>query len=310
MPIKGNPESTKTGVKHRGHPLFPLDPEKHQNQGEIAWIYVRRGGVTAPKIFSAEELIDEEQLYEQFGGGSYELKAKDRDKRQWTASALLTLAGAPKPLAPPSVPEREPSSMDGSPFPAWLTQILPVGGALISAILTPFANAQKEAATAHAESLKVLAGVLGGRSNDAFNSKLLELAVARGSGEGSPDKVLDGVLTALQAGMELQAGLSERTAAREGEGGESILKEIKEGFLAFSALNAQKAARAAAVPAVPAVPAAPAAPAAPAVPAASAHNPEALFFSFLRSKYGPTAEGASDRELVEAYARELRPEEQ
>ncbi len=309
MPIKGNSESTKTSLKRSGHPLFPLDPEKHQNQGEIAWIYVRRGGVTAPKIFSAEELTDEEQLYEQFGGGSYELKAKDRDKRQWTASALLTLAGAPKPLAPPSVPEREPaiSSMDGSPLPAWLTQILPVGAAVISAILTPFANAQKEAATAHAESLKVLAGVLGGRNNDAFNSKLLELAIARGHQEGSPDKVLDGVLTTLQAGMELQAGLSERTAAREGEGGESIFKEIKEGFLAFSALNAQKAARAAAVPAVPA---APAAPAAPAVPAASAHNPEALFLSFLRSKYGPTAEGASDRELVEAYARELRPEEQ
>src|SRR5262245_30884135 len=91
--------------------LFPCDPGgKNTEAGDTSFIYVSRFDasnreVTCPRVFTESELPDEAALFQLYGGGSYLLRARDKDKRKWTASRRLELPGPPKPLAPPPTPD-------------------------------------------------------------------------------------------------------------------------------------------------------------------------------------------------------------
>lgn len=96
----------------KGHALFPV-PEGEEADFEVSWIQITRFGVqgpeTAPRLFSAEELNGTEDIYQQFGGGTYELTARagGPSGRQFiTKKHKFSLAGASKPLegAPPPPP--------------------------------------------------------------------------------------------------------------------------------------------------------------------------------------------------------------
>lgn len=96
----------------KGHALFPV-PEGEEADFEVSWIQITRFGVqgpeTAPRLFSAEELNGTEDIYQQFGGGTYELTARagGPSGRQFiTKKHKFSLAGASKPLegAPTSPP--------------------------------------------------------------------------------------------------------------------------------------------------------------------------------------------------------------
>lgn len=82
------------------HPLFPSDED--DDYPDISWINVCRyestGKVWYPYLFPASELQDLTFIQERFGGGRYELLARDIQKRGITARRDYQIPGAPKPM--------------------------------------------------------------------------------------------------------------------------------------------------------------------------------------------------------------------
>jgi hypothetical protein len=95
------------------HPLFPLDDEADEGAVPVAvnLIHIRRLEAgewkTVPAAFPADALQSWEQVWSTFGGGKYELVARDATGRI-TARVSETLPGPSLPLTPPR-PE-DPSS--------------------------------------------------------------------------------------------------------------------------------------------------------------------------------------------------------
>lgn len=99
----------------KGHPLFPSDDE--DDDRDISWIRIVRseatGWVWVPRRFSAEDLTSLEDIHRLFGGGHYELIAKDINDRFITHRQKYTIPGHPLPLVPgsesPPLPNQAPS---------------------------------------------------------------------------------------------------------------------------------------------------------------------------------------------------------
>jgi hypothetical protein len=111
------------------HPLFPAKNDDEEAPEVIVIKVSRReanGMAFVPETFAADALVDESQIYERFGGGVYELIA--RDNRAITARRGLVLAGPSKPLFPDPPPSAHQPASSGAPAaapppagaPAWL----------------------------------------------------------------------------------------------------------------------------------------------------------------------------------------------
>jgi hypothetical protein len=90
-----------SGPESLPHDLFPTDTGEPP---QISYITVTRweagAKVTCPYLFGSDELKDAMTLQSMFGGGKYELVARDGRKRL-SARSTLTLSGKPKPLIYP-----------------------------------------------------------------------------------------------------------------------------------------------------------------------------------------------------------------
>ncbi len=97
------------------HPLFP----EAKPDAEIGHIHVTRFDpakgrfVYAVRCWPAAELLDVGQIWQAYGGGSYELVARTEDRRRISARAQYELDGDPKPLEP-SAPKPK---LDATPMP-------------------------------------------------------------------------------------------------------------------------------------------------------------------------------------------------
>lgn len=110
------------------HPLFPI--EEGTKSFEVSYIQVARkeGGAMCfcPQVFRAEELTTLEQITERFGGGTYELYARNASPTNPGAPAritkrrMVTLAGRPKPIDPSNATMQEEvaAGIRPSPFDA------------------------------------------------------------------------------------------------------------------------------------------------------------------------------------------------
>ena len=87
------------------HPLFPLDdePESDALPAQVTTIHVRRleGGdwKTVPAAFAPDQLTSWEQIWTAWGGGKYELIARD-DHGRITARVTEVMPGASRSLVP------------------------------------------------------------------------------------------------------------------------------------------------------------------------------------------------------------------
>lgn len=210
----------KGGAAHprANHPLFPVPVDAQDadlESRDIHWIYVYRGSEVALKKWRFDELTDEEQLFEQYGGGQYTLKARDEAKARWTASRELRLGGPSKPLneaappAPVAAPVAAPSVDVSSPG---LRDVLAVASVL-GPLLLQYANASAARADAqNALLLQVLARNNNGQ-NEQIMSTLLAAALQRNPGQEN----LAMLQNALQLGMQI--------GAQGGEGDEANLME-------------------------------------------------------------------------------------
>jgi hypothetical protein len=116
------------------HPLFL--PEDDDDAPEVGFIHVTRFDklkgkfVYAPTLYAAEELESLEELFERYGGGFYELVARDKLKRGVTARRRYELDGKPRPLS-------EPEETDtGGPPPMPVASAGPNLGGIMPILLT------------------------------------------------------------------------------------------------------------------------------------------------------------------------------
>lgn len=103
------------------HPLFPPEDEHHKPIA-IKAIYVKRfetsGMVSALRPFAPEELQSEQDLFQMFGGGTYQLQARD-ERGRVDRTVRITIPGPKKSMlgdvaiedAPPAMAPRPSESM-------------------------------------------------------------------------------------------------------------------------------------------------------------------------------------------------------
>lgn len=220
------------------HPLFPThDPE--DAPAEVGWIHVLRHehGVQryAPRLYEAGELTSLEQIAEWYGGGAYELVAKDSRKARITDRRKYNLPGRSLPLSEHDAPEpvtAAPAPPAPPPDP---------GAAMMANMMGLMTQIMAQQAQSQAQMMAAVVGALQSPRQDAGTevmraalaqqAELFRLALSE-RGDGTE---------ALVKGMELAssyaAGAREAAAEAAGSGGSSDdLAMVIEGVKAFAAM--------------------------------------------------------------------------
>lgn len=223
------------------HPLF-LPREEDDEPKEVVKIHVTRheGGrqVWCPRLFEASELQSLEDIFEMFGGGHYELIARDSrskmsDRRRYELPGKSRpLTGEPEPAAPHlgAVPQQAASSGGGGALVPLLLSLAPLvleylkssaaatqaQQAQQSQFLLAMMNRDSENARAHIQTMQQLADRQATSQTEIFKSLLERQA------NTDPAEV-------LMRGVELAAGLQAGAAEAAGGGGDSI-SEIVNGI--------------------------------------------------------------------------------
>lgn len=127
------------------HPLFPVPmgaaPADVAGR-DISWLYIWRDG----EMFRGcplprEDFTDERSLFERWGGGVYEIKAKDQDMQGWTANTRVSLKGPRLPFNDDPVshvaaaPVAAPAPSGGDSMVSTLTTLLAAATPLLTAFL-------------------------------------------------------------------------------------------------------------------------------------------------------------------------------
>jgi len=130
-------EKTKPTEQAQGHPLFPA--EEGEELPEVHWIHVQRSEngqwLPCPKRFGGTELTGEEQLAELFGGGKYQLIARNAQGSRITARVTMMLPGRPKPMTlepeEPIVQTRSLAAISAGRMPEFLAALSPIVSGVI-----------------------------------------------------------------------------------------------------------------------------------------------------------------------------------
>lgn len=202
------------------HPLFP------DKDCEISWILLTRheaqGQVFHPNRWDPEELQDLNPIQELFGGGVYELIA--RDERGIVARQKYKLAGASKPLVPEperaAAPPAAPVIVSGgSPGDAILQAVLALIPAMLQsqaaqqagmvAMFQAQATQQQQFLTAMMTASKQDSNALIQAMAELAKSQTATMAEAMRS-QGGSAKGGDEVIELLTTGMELGSKMAEK----------------------------------------------------------------------------------------------------
>jgi hypothetical protein len=198
----------------KDHELFPEKEDKPAPNVEHIWVgRVENGAVKWSPLgyVPVEELPNAAALYARYGGGRYELKA--RDAKKITGLATIVLDGPSKPLDG-STPERFPVPQ--------LPPTAPSGGgtnwmalaAALSPLILGYLQMQSEAARAQSQ-LMVALMTAKGADSQAHTQAMAQMYAAQTQQMASLFQAIgaksggDGGETALIKGVELAMGLAE-----------------------------------------------------------------------------------------------------
>lgn len=283
-PVKGAPRAAD-----EGHPLFTPDDGSAPPVGKI---YVSRGGISCPRTFVGEELQSREQLYSMFGGGTYQVRARDPENKRWVGSFTVTFPGPPKPFIEEAAPAPPPVAVERG----GIGEMIAGFSALMAPMMTMMVESQRS-------NTQLLAAVLGARTNTASEmAPFLEFASkamlqAKHDNPHDPAKQFESFMGAFESGIEFAKG------AREGappQSEQSDVAAVVDGVKTFFAMDRERRTRLAA-PAPP--PRAPAPVRASPVAAPSDADPAAL--AAARELFGEAAEGATDEDVIRRYRAHL-----
>lgn len=237
---------------NRVHPLFPLrEGEERDDYPQIGWIHVTRyeagGQVWAPRLFTNAELTDQSDITQMFGGGRYELVARDPEKTSIVRREAYNLAGPARPLSvdtgagtpPPPTPHHAPAPSgagDGmvSVVLAMMQQNSAQQIAAQQASTQMFTAMMQAQGQQQAATTQMIVAALSSNKQDpaAFIEAAAKLASANGGGNGG------GAFAAFKDGMQTAFGIAEAAAPEE----KSDLQDLTEGLQAAAqVMNAAKA---------------------------------------------------------------------
>ncbi|TXH58028.1 MAG: hypothetical protein E6Q97_03305 [Desulfurellales bacterium] len=194
------------------HPLFPFPADAQDldlSTRDISWIYVMRGGETAPKRWPAAELLHEQQILDAYGGGQYTLRARNEAMSRWTASREVRLPGAPKPLHEAELVPAAPSAPTNASVPEISSPGLRDALA-VAAVLGPFVLQMLEAGARRAEAqTNLLVQVLANKNpgmNEQMMQTLLSASLARNPGQETFGLMQQAMTLGMQMGANSQGG--------------------------------------------------------------------------------------------------------
>jgi ATP-dependent exoDNAse (exonuclease V) beta subunit len=220
----------------KNHPLFQNVPgyteaeQQKVNETDLGTLHLARfvGGKLQgiPKSWDSEELQSVEDIYEALekirkggGSGTFELTARNRDKKWFQAKTRITIEGlsddsdepeekpAPPPQAPPSIPQMGPPatpSMTGTGLQ------IPVGTDPQTAMLFMFSNMQLEQQRQAREDSRQNQLVMQ-QMFIAFSKNQADLVVGLVNGRQAPpsESSADLLVKGVEMGVELMKGAAE-----------------------------------------------------------------------------------------------------
>lgn len=204
-----------------GHPLFPIPEGKAYKPADISWIVVSRQQngrtETCPRTFLADELPNQEALFTLFGGGTYDLMARNGANTHMTRRSVLILPGPSKPLLP-TQPEASPQA---APV-ATMAPPMMHGSDPMIAIMTLLFQSQMESSKMQMQMMTTLLGTvvtaMGSRGSDPGmsefvkaqaqqNSELMRALVEKRQDGGALDAYREGQAAGIDmAGLAMNAG--------------------------------------------------------------------------------------------------------
>ena len=239
-------------MSDHAHPLF-LN-ENDEPPPEVGFIHIIRwenGGKThVPKAFTAEELQSLEQIKEMYGGGNYELIARDYNNRI-SRRIRVNLPGKPKPLSEDE-PEDEteennsrnysaPVPVPQNPFPiegimgmfmhSMTTQMQMQQAQQQQQMQMQMAQAEAARQQAAEQTKMMIAMMTANKGQDMTpilvammqnSAEMFKMMLTKGGGMGSSE-----ILEAIQIGTNLVKGAQEGAGAKSGS-----LEELVATFLA------------------------------------------------------------------------------
>lgn len=193
------------------HPLFPAE-SPDDDPPEVLAIHVRRDGQTFPRPFGPEELTSYEQIHALWGGGRYELIA--RNGKHITKKYAVVLPGKPKtfvsvsedaeagaepsqhitiPAPPPAAPGESFSAV--LPFMQMMAQMMTQQSQQQSQMLIALMTSGREQAQQHLQQMQMM-------HDRSAQQQMQMMATLMESQKGSrPDElILRGIELASQLG--------------------------------------------------------------------------------------------------------------
>lgn len=212
-----------TRAEHALFP-FPSDTTDDHSERDISWIYVYRDGSVAPKKWPATELVDEETLFEAYGGGRFTLKARNEQNSRWTASRELRLEGRPKPLNQEAAPEAVQAPALAPQMEVSSSAVR--DGLAIASVLGPLLLQMMEASARRSEAQTNLMIQLFANKNTAPNEQLINLMAQAAFNRNPGQEQFAMLQQAMQLGMQLKSG-----------DGDNTIEQMLEGFGQFIELQ-------------------------------------------------------------------------
>lgn len=219
----------------KDHPLFP-PKDDDEDAPEVARIIVTRheagGPVVAPHTFAAEDLQSFEDIVGLFGGGNYELIA--RDARRITARRQYRLGGKSKPLVaeePSETPRPQPAQQSAG------------ADALVMTMMQTMMQMQQ---AQHQSTMQFLSAMVQSNQNNGrehvqamqqsyqaaqeAQTRLMSAIIEAGRGaSGGGGLSADAAIQFIEMGAEMVHGQREGGGGGEGEGG-GDLEAVTEGM--------------------------------------------------------------------------------
>ena len=236
--------------QEHAHPLFPIEDGAPSWKREIGWIYVYRqeGSIqkSAPRPFGADELTSEEQIADLYGGGAYELVARDPDRARIVTRRRLTLDGRSRPMVEAQQEDDRDvglmaarvATAAAAPAGIGLQQFLGLATTVLPTVMT-FLQAREEREQRRYEAqmsredarqrefitLMTSQATNGTQSSNAMVGQLLSLALARPGGQGE--------ISAFMKGLEVARDQLPR-GGDEGDDTDSLFESINQALETFS----------------------------------------------------------------------------
>jgi len=212
--------------KSEGHPLFPpRDDDDEPPNVQIIHVFREENNqlVMVPRQFSPSDIMSEDQIYNLYGGGKYEIRSRGQlpsGRQGITAKRGIVLPGAPKPLydgpAQPlpgqaATPAAQQAAVQPG-APNWL----PIMATLLP-LLLQWLSGQQESQRMDRASQQALLTAMMKQSQDS-NAQMITLLATlnRPSGGTTQEGFQDG----MKFLQDFLAGQAERAQAEKAEKGE------------------------------------------------------------------------------------------